>query len=93
MADAMRSWARSANRATNVSLDPKWWVGSPRLTPARPPMLASDAPSTPRSAIELGGRIEQGLFRAAPSLRLGLARTFRWHTRNPTSLLATQQVL
>ena len=29
-------------RATSAFLEPKWWVGRPRLTPARSPMLASD---------------------------------------------------
>ena len=51
-ASPVRSWlcARSASWATSASFEPKWWVGRPRLTPARPPMLANDAPWTPRSA-------------------------------------------
>ena len=50
---AAETWSctRRAKRATSSSFDPKWWLGRPRLVPARSPILARDACSIPSSAI------------------------------------------
>ena len=84
--------ARSAKRETSTSLEPKWCVGRPRLTPARPPMLANDAPCTPRSAMSSAAASKQGIFGPVSSLRLAPSLLRLSHSHNLLAVSTSKQV-